>query len=262
MFNYRNRHDFCGSVLSFGAGTQSTAILLLMKYEKERFLEKVGLFPEQIIFANTQAENRESLLNLEKCHKELFPITIVENKRRNALTRPQDIPVYFQGEQGKKTTMNNLRHCTTEWKIKPINKELTRLYPRKNKKKPVALMLGISTDEITRMKINKLKSIENIYPLIDLNLSRQDCYQILVKYGWESVKSSCYMCPYQAKRWRDNQEIDKAIAYEKNLQSISRYKKTPYLHPFAIPLEDAYQIESTQVELWNIDNECDGVCGV
>jgi hypothetical protein len=260
MLNYRTRNEFCGSIFSFGAGTQSTAILLLMKYEKERFINAVGMMPDWIIFADTGAESYDSLLNLEKCKKELFPIIRVKNFKRNATTHPQDIPVFFGNNQA-----NNERRCTTDWKIRVINKATSKLFPKKNKKNPVAMMMGISTDEITRIKTHKLKSIEKIYPLIDLNLSRQDCYQIIDKYGWQPVKSACYMCPYQSKRWHENKEIDKAIAFEKKLQAKSEYQKKPYLHPSGMPIAEVYKMQLAQGDLfddWTIDNECDGICGV
>jgi len=166
------------------------------------------------------------------------------------------VPVYFSGG------INNVRQCTKEWKIKPINDAIRKLYPTKSKKRPVAMWLGISTDEITRMKESWVKSIENVFPLIELGLDRFDCYQILKKYNWEAVKSSCYMCPYQVKRWAENPELDKAIEYEKNLQKHSRYREIPFLHPSAVPLAKAIKQQQDQTNLFTFDDECEGHCGV
>ena len=255
MFNYRKHHDYHGSIFSFGAGVQSTAILLLIKYEPERLLKTVGHLPKHIIFADTGAESEASLRNFEKC-KELLPIYRVKNWKRNAINKPDDIPVYFD------TGLNNTRKCTTEWKVKPINDATRKLYPTKSKKRPVAMWLGISTDEITRMKESWVKSIENVFPLIELGLSRQDCYQILKQYNWEVAKSSCYMCPYQVKRWHENPELDKAIAYEKELQRVSQYREKPFLHPAAIPLGEAVKMQLNQTNLFTFQDECEGHCGV
>ena len=255
MINYRRHQNYHGSVFSFGAGTQSTAILLLIKYEPERLLEKIGHLPEHIIFADTGAESQESLDNLEKC-KTLLPIYRVKNWKRNAQNSPNDIPVFFSGGGAKQ------RQCTSEWKIKPLNHAIRKLYPKKSVKRPVAAWLGISTDEIQRMKESWVKSIENVFPLIELGLSRQDCYGILKKYNWTAVKSSCYMCPYQAKRWADNPEIEKAIAYEKFLQENSKYREVPYLHPSGQPLETVYEKMTAQTVLWDFQNECEGHCGL
>jgi 3'-phosphoadenosine 5'-phosphosulfate sulfotransferase (PAPS reductase)/FAD synthetase len=81
-------------IFSFGAGVQSTAILLLIKYEPERVISAMGKLPDWIIFADTGAENQEALDNLKRC-KTLLPILRVKNWARNAETRPTDVPVFF-----------------------------------------------------------------------------------------------------------------------------------------------------------------------
>ena len=256
MFKYRKHENYHGSIFSFGAGVQSTAILLLIKYEPERLLETIGHLPEHIIFADTGAESEASLRNFEKC-RELLPIYRVKNWERNALTSLKDIPMYF-----KKGVGVMQRRCTQHWKVEPIRTATRKLYPNKSVKRPVATWLGISTDEVTRMKESWVKSVENVYPLIELGLDRQNCYQILKKYNWEAVKSSCYMCPFQVKVWHENPEIDKAIAYEKELQRISFFPDTPYLHPSAVPLEEAIKQQQNQTNLFTFDDECEGHCGV
>ena len=264
MIKYRKYINYIGSIFSFGSGVQSTAIFLLINYEPERLLKIIGHLPEYIFFADTGAENQESLTNFEKCKSvSKIPMIKVKNHERNALNSHRDVPVFFKGGGHMQ------RQCTSEWKIKPIDREISKLYPAKrctkNIKRIVGKWLGISIDEISRIKESRTKSIENIYPLIELNLSRNDCYKILKKYNWKAVKSSCYMCPYQVKRWRENKEIDKAIAYEKQLQKHSNYREIPFLHPSAQPLEVVYKNLQNQTNLfsqWDFENECDGVCGL
>lgn len=154
------------------------------------------------------------------------------------------------------------RQCTSEWKIKPLNDAIRKLYPNKSVKRVVAKWLGISCDEVQRMKESWVKSIENVFPLIELGIDRQECYSILERYGYKAVKSSCYMCPYQAKRWHENPELDKAIVYEKLLQKNNNYRETPYLHPTCEPLETAVAKQQAQGNLFTFDDECDGICGV
>ena len=264
MIKYRKYKDYIGSIFSFGSGVQSTAIFLLIHHEPQRLLKVVGHLPEWIIFADTGAENQESIDNFEKCKSmSKIPMLRVKNFERNALNSYRDVPVFF--ESGG----NMQRQCTAEWKIKPINRAISKLYSHKkstkNIKKIVSAWLGISLDEISRMKESKIKSIENVYPLIELGLTRNNCYQILKKYNWNAVKSSCYMCPYQVKRWVENKEIDKAISYEKQLQKYSNYREIPFLHPSAQPLEEVYKNLKNQTNLfsrWDFENECDGVCGI
>lgn len=214
--------------------------------------------PNYALFADTGAESSSSLENFEYWRKESpIPMYRVKNWHHNALHNGyRDLPVYFpEGGMMK-------RQCTSQWKINPINKAIRKLYPNKRPNKPVALWLGISTDEIGRMKENRLKSIENVYPLIEMGLSRQDCYAILEKYGYPQVKSSCFMCPYQVKRWHENPELDKAIGYEKSLQANNPYREIPYLHPSCEPLEVAVNKQLNQTNLFTFDDECDGHCGL
>jgi 3'-phosphoadenosine 5'-phosphosulfate sulfotransferase (PAPS reductase)/FAD synthetase len=257
MFKYRNHKTYIGSVFSFGAGTQSTAIMALIKHEPQRLIDTIGHIPNYAIFADTGAESRDSLINFEFWRKEsAIPLYRVKNWKRNALNNYRDVPVYMY------TGGSSPRQCTSVWKIQPIYKAVRKLYPNKRLKNPVAMWLGISCDEITRMKESYQKSIENVFPLIELGLDRQDCYSILNKYGYKAVKSACYMCPYQVKRWHENPELDKAIAYEKEIQRLALYREIPYLHPSCLPLEDAVKLQINQTNLFTFDDECDGVCGL
>ena len=260
MIKYRKHDNYIGSVFSFGAGTQSTAIMALIKHEPERLLDTVGHLPDYALFADTGAESRDSLINFEYWRKESpIPLYRVKNWKRNAETRPLDIPSYVGGGLTK-------RRCTYDWKVTPINRAISRLYSRKSKNRVVAVWLGISCDEITRMKENKQKSLENVFPLIELGLDRQDCYSIIEKYGYKAVKSACYMCPFQAKHWHENPELEKAIAYEKKMQNAQltdkSLKSVPYLHPSCEPLGIAVAKQKAQGNLFTFDDECDGICGV
>jgi hypothetical protein len=258
MFKYRKHDKYIGSVFSFGAGTQSTAIMALIKHEPQRLLDTVGHLPDYALFADTGAESRDSLINFEYWRKNSpIPLYRVKNWKRNAIKDGyRALPVYFPLGGSKN------RQCTSEWKIQPLNKATSKLFPKKRPKNPVATWLGISLDEIQRMKESWVKSIENVYPLIELGLTRFDCYQILEQYGYKAVKSSCYMCPYQVKRWHENPELDKAIEYEKNMQQHSPYREVPYLHPSCLPLGEAVQQQINQRNLFTFDDECDGVCGL
>lgn len=257
MLKKYSRNQLSGSVFSFGSGVQSTAIILLIKYESAKFLESVGHLPDIAIFADTGAEKASSLKNLEYWRKNSpIPLYRVKNWKRNALNSNKDIPVFFKGGGAMQ------RQCTFEWKIKPLDLAIRKLYPKKSIKKPVAKWLGLSCDEITRIKESRTKSIKHIYPLIELGLNRQDCYAILDKYGIKATKSSCWMCPYQKKSWYRNPEIDKAIAYEKKMQANYTYREKPYLHPFAIPLGEVIAKQQAQLNLFGFDEECDGYCGL
>lgn len=59
------------------------------------------------------------------------------------------------------------------------NKKNVRFSKRRKRKKGthVELWMGISTDEEGRMKPNQINWIENKYPLVEKNMSRQSCIE-------------------------------------------------------------------------------------
>ena len=260
MFKYREvDKKYHGSVFSFGSGIQSTAIFVLLLHEPDRLQKAVGHLPEYIVFADTGAEKEKSLANFEQCQAiSPVPMYRIKNEQRNAKTHPLDIPVFFPGN-----SFNMRRKCTTEWKIKPVRRMIKKLYPNKSKKNQIALWMGISIDEITRMRVSQLKSIEHIYPLIDLQLNRSNCEAILAKYNWEAEKSSCWMCPFQSPQaWIENSELNKAIAYEREIQELSYYRETPYLHRSCEPIGEVVKKKQQQTNLFSFDDECEGYCGL
>lgn len=98
MFKYRKNQHYIGSIFSFGAGTQSTAIMALIKHKPDRLLETIGHLPDYALFADTGAESRDSLINFEFWRKESpIPLYRVKNWKRNAINSYGDPPVYFDG---------------------------------------------------------------------------------------------------------------------------------------------------------------------
>lgn len=101
---------------------------------------------------------------------------------------------------------------------------------------PIILAKGISTDEAHRARTNSgFHFYRSAYPLIDLNLSRIDCIELVKKAGLpEPPKSSCWFCPFKTfDRWQTMrrekpQLFSKAVAMEKTLsdraESLGRSK--------------------------------------
>lgn len=131
----------------------------------------------------------------------------------------QLIPVNGFGVEAHNEQIGRLRRqCTREYKIEPIERWIRqrlladgRATQRKNgaivikKGTRVETWLGISLDEVTRMKPNKTKWITNRWPLIEKRMTRNDCKQWLQERGLPvPQKSSCRRCPYHDKaHWRD-----------------------------------------------------------
>ena len=73
-----------------------------------------------------------------------------------------------------------MRQCTNDYKIQPIKKKIRELCDVGYKKhfpkdKYVEQWIGISKDEIQRMKPARDPYILNRHPLIEANMPRQDC---------------------------------------------------------------------------------------
>ena len=165
-------------VLSLGAGVQSSTLSLM--------IEK-GLIPKVDcgIFADTMGEPKLVYSHLEWLEKQLyFPIYRVKkgDLKQNMIDAIDGkstflkVPLHTKNEHtGKKGLL--YRHCTTDYKIIPINqnvRELLGLKKRQRVKKDmkVEMVMGISYDEIYRIKSNRLPYITNIYPLADMKMRR------------------------------------------------------------------------------------------
>lgn len=156
------------------------------------------------------------------------------------------------------------RQCTHDWKIAPIR----RFLQAHRNGKSVEQWIGISLDEFQRMRVSDVQYISNYYPLIDHNMTRNDCVKWLKSHKLEiPPRSACTFCPFHStKEWHDIKaspmdwmeavEVDRAI----------RKARPPYdlfVHPSRKPLEQVdlrTEQERGQMSLW--DDECSGVCGV
>ena len=136
--------------------------------------------------------------------------------------------------------------------------------------------IGISWDEMQRMRDSQRKGVQHRWPLIERRLTRQKCVEWMESNGYpKPPRSACVYCPYHSDReWRrlrdeDAESWQAAIEYEQRLQvaaaSVPRLDGVPYLHPSRVPLAQVNLTdpEANQGQLWNtMQNECAGMCGV
>jgi len=156
------------------------------------------------------------------------------------------------------------RQCTDNWKRIPIRRWLQ--VHRKGER--VEQLLGISLDEVQRMRDSDVKYIENVYPLIDKRMTRHDCILYLQRHGIQvPEKSACVFCPFQNQsEWRavmDNPGDFIKATYNDEFIREARMPGRLYVHPARVPLREVdlrTAEEKGQLSLW--DNECSGVCGV
>jgi len=157
------------------------------------------------------------------------------------------------------------RQCTGRWKIAPMRRMIQKL----RNGEPVEQWLGISLDEVQRMKPADVKYISNRYPLIERKMSRWDCKLYLERNGIEiPPRSACVFCPFHSRsEWRDirdnaPEDWNKAV----KIDHAIRKARPPYdlfVNVQRKPLEECdldNEIDKGQLSLW--DNECTGICGV
>ena len=140
------------------------------------------------------------------------------------------------------------RQCTGDYKIKPVRDKLRELVHGANFKNPICLWIGISTDEVGRMKPADVKWIEHRWPLIEQRFSRDDCVRFLWDNGFPvPVKSSCIGCPFHtAREWDDlnEEEFESASKFDETIreQGLTHPSRVPeadnriYLHRDLVPL--------------------------
>jgi hypothetical protein len=165
-----------------------------------------------------------------------------------------------------------MRQCTRSAKIDPIRRFFRKLRGGKTGPK-IIQWIGISRDEVIRMKPSRDKWCENIWPLVDRNMTRADCLAWMkAKNHPTPPRSACVYCPYHSdKEWlrlktEEPREFIKAVVFETRLQqayvAASGIHSFPYLHASRKPLNDVdfTAKENNQPELFG--NECEGMCGV
>ena len=180
-------------IISLGASVQST-VMALMTARGQLNKKLINLpsrrLPDAAIFADTQFEPPQIYDHLNWLEKLLpFPVFRVTtgNLKEDTLQASRFLKdnkgrfatVPFFTLEGNKRGMAR-RQCTNDYKIVPIRKKLRELiglkaYQRVPKETKVRVWIGISTDEAMRMKPSRDAWVENVWPLIDAKMSRQDC---------------------------------------------------------------------------------------
>ncbi len=272
------------TVLSLGAGVQSSTLALMAAHGE------ITPMPEAAIFSDTMHEPASVYTWLDWLEKKLpFPVirvskgdldksatTVRISKDGNAYCKT-GLPVFFNGGAGIAS-----RQCTEDFKIVPIRRACRELvaedlkaWRRAKSKVPlVSQWIGISLDEVTRMKASRDPWITNRWPLIEKEMKRHDCIRWLEAHGYpRPPRSACRFCPYKSNNeWRllrDNEpvEFEKAVDFERRLQSAYRKSRTckalPYLHRSGVPLDKVDLSTDTDRGQMNFfQNDCLGMCGV
>jgi hypothetical protein len=179
------------TVISYGGGVQSTAMVVLAMREQWSVDEIVHV---DLLDAESP-ETRRYVAYLTQWLWDTHgrAITIIERDLYgDMLKHPDFTPVPWHG---KYEGFMLRRQCTRQYKVKPIAHYLYQKYPHGR----IRLMLGISADEWHRMRDSSYSRIEHVYPLVDGMISRRHCLEIIRDAGLElPQKSSCWFCPFRS----------------------------------------------------------------
>jgi len=218
------------NVISWGGGTQSTA-LLLMALKGEYNIPK----PDYIILADTGDENGmvyKQILTVKDHVERAFGVEVIITKKNKQFLELPDIVEFVKsgGLQGKQfkssqyadlyqeqvlfymgiTNQANLvpswvinkdgglgkmmgRQCTVEYKIQQIIREVrTRENIQRfdKKKHKLNMFIGFTVDEMYRVKPSPTTYITNLFPLVDAGLSKNDCIDYVKRELGFKPKSS------------------------------------------------------------------------
>ena len=247
--------------------------------------------PDVAIFADTGWEPEYVYRHLEWLEQQLaFPLIRVSDgdlktnlKRGRTVSghRFVDVPLFVLNQDGKKGMLR--RQCTTHYKIKPIYRRVRELAGGKRgrpfpKDTHVEMWLGISQDEVGRMKPSRERWVEHRWPLVDIGMSRADCVKwFAAEYpGRHLPRSACVICPYRSdehwlelKRW-EPASYDEAVDFDRWLRSSTKtpirtiLNSRPYLHAARRPLASVVAEREAEAPYAgdHFNNDCDGLCGV
>lgn len=256
-------------IWSYGGGTQSIAIAILVATGKLPC-------PQRIVFADTGGEMTEVM---DYLHSYVNPLLKKEIGMEVEIASHDLAKVGFYAEKdGEKSLLipaftkeGKLKSfCSKEWKTLVVRRFIGGF---KNHKEGVKMWLGMSTDEIERLKPSGLDWVENQWPLCGMPtkenfgilMNRDSCKTLIMKFGWpDPPRSACVWCPnLDSKQWErmkknNPQDFERAISVG---DMILREDKMGgvWLHPDRKNLQDIDFKKETQSDLW--DQGCDsGYC--
>ena len=149
-------------------------------------------------------------------------------------------------------------YCSELWK-----KRVLQRWAREQGLEKVTCWMGISTNEIQRVRTSDALWWQLRYPLIfEIRHSRHECIARVESMGWPPPpRSACWNCPNQRDaEWKDLKENDpadfaQAVALDKSIRDKDPYA---FLHETCMPLE---QVDFTEHQATLFDRACtSGYC--
>ena len=189
------------SCISYGGGVQSTAMILMA-------IDGRIAKPDITIFSDTGSELPSTYETVEAiktlCEEADMPFETVANEFGDQTALPGSHPLHEWYLHYRRLPMVGQPRCTFNFKVYPVRRVLKQMVDRTLSKPWGEQWLGITTDEVSRARESDVKWLANRFPLIEQEMSRDDCANYISKHypELEVSKSGCFCCPYQsAKKW-------------------------------------------------------------
>ena len=208
------------NLVTVGGGTNSLAMILEM--------HRRGIPINECIFADTKAEKPSTYRSLDALSKWLVnhgykPLVVVSTEK----TLEEDCLI----RNALPSIAYGFKSCSQRFKLAPQDKWANHYEPFKKlwvKGEKVTKFIGFDAGEhrradnaYSRNKDDKKYNFR--YPLIEWNINRDKCIEIIKEAGFEQPgKSSCFFCPNMRKneililRKEDPELLKRAITMEKN----------------------------------------------
>jgi hypothetical protein len=264
------------TLISLGAGVQSSTMALMAKHGE------ITPMPDGAIFADTGAEPQGVYDWLDWLEQQLpFPVHRV--MKNNGLRQPlidghQDGKRYatppFYADSDKGGIL--LRQCTREYKVEPITRKVRELVGlAKGERAPKEILaeqwIGISLDEIQRMKHPQQHWLCHRWPLIEMRMTRGHCLEWMAAHSYpQPPRSACTFCPYHSNHeWRQMIENDPeswadAVAMDALIRDgVRGTTERLYVHRSMVPLAEADLTDKHENQrAFSFMDECEGMCGI
>lgn len=264
------------NVVSFGGGTNSTAMIIGM------YLHKIPI--DLILFADPGAEQPHT-----------YEYIGVFNEWLEKHGLPKIKLVHYADKNGDRQTLEKeclrdkklpaiaygFKQCSLKYKIGTQEKYCNNFPPCKAEwvaGRRVHKFIGYDAGETRRIQHAALandanKKYENHYPLYEWGWDRAECVRVIERAGLPKPgKSSCFFCPSMKKKeiqqlWEEYPELFKrAVDLEhnaaENLQTVKGLGRKWSWESYHEAFLRAQELEAAQMTLWDFIEEPGGcLCG-
>lgn len=197
-------------ILNYGGGVNSTALAIEMIRREMPFMA---------VFADTGEEWPETIAYVHR-----FTAFLRERGHDVHIVQSKHGPMYAYMYNRGWIPNTAFRSCTTEWKRRPVRRWIVESWPKYHNHQ----YIGIDAGEAHRVYESEYKDTTLHYPLVDWDIDRDDCAEIITAAGLPVPrKSGCWFCPFQRMdQWAALAETQpdlfrKAVALEDNTNGMT-----------------------------------------